>query len=543
MGEKNDVAPRIAGPLVPAQEDFHYPSEQAIERQQNPAPAVLAIELSGAEECTVTLRNSSGGTATTVAVPGSFGSWEVLTCVSEISKPKVFLQHTFRRWSLIVAAAPHTAPTLLRSSVGSAADILMPRYNLTATEPSYFTRAVHERADYIGRRMLADTNGEPTIIGAMRYEAPAQEYALFGTNAAPIKWVTSPDGVIKRSDRALLELGNNDTAAGCAFTQVVQGYYLAGYLNVSIFRFGTLEAAQAACCSSAATCGGITKEREPSTGAAYTLRAGKSLKVGKPTDEAWLCLSCASEGSVIFDPWKVAGFRPGAASSEYKSGLVGGFLRVVAVGVFDRALGKGIEMLTFGPSLNASHQVLVRLRVVDASTAAAPASHRYRYFRACLDSSSEMEPVAGARLFYGELMRYAANVEQFFSGTAITLPEEDQRQLDMSYGAILLGITDWVGNKQNYGAGAVYWGPGGSLSLTTLALLNPMLWFGLVTPALDALGYYLDRFVSVDGQLPGKCRALPANMTVGNFDDGYADYGRIIDLYVRAVQPGLVLSQ
>jgi hypothetical protein len=69
-----------------------------------------------------------------------------------------------------------------------------------------------------------------------------------------------------------------------------------------------------------------------------------------------------------------------------------------------------------------------------------------------------MEPAVGAQVFYSELMRYSASVhvEQFFSGTAITLPGADQRQLDVSDGAILVSVTDWVGNTQNYGAGAVY---------------------------------------------------------------------------------------
>ena len=70
-------------------------------------------------------------------------------------------------------------------------------------------------------------------------------------------------------------------------------------------------------------------------------------------------------------------------------------------------------------------------------------------------------------------------------------------------------------------------------ALPTVALINPMLWYGLLTPALNALGYYFDEFVDADGKLPGKCRALPQNMSAGNYDDGYADYGRLIDVYVR----------
>ena len=78
----------------------------------------------------------------------------------------------------------------------------MPRYNFTSIEPDYFLRAVHERDDYIGRRMLEVSGGEPTIVDAMRFESPGQEYALFGVNEAPVKWVACPDGVIKRSDAA-----------------------------------------------------------------------------------------------------------------------------------------------------------------------------------------------------------------------------------------------------------------------------------------------------------------------------------------------------
>ena len=300
-----------------------------------------------------------------------------------------------------------------------------------------------------------------------------------------------------------------------------------------------------ACCASVAPniCGGVTKELNESGEVLYSLRAGTRLETGKPADESWLCLICASARSVVFDPWAVVGFLPDSSVSEYKSGLLSGFLRVVSVSVWDRSVNRGIELLTFGSFLNASHQVFVRLRSVNGSTVGGggdgdvDASSAFRYFFASTTGWGEMSQEEGDRLFYSELLRYADDIHTglFGNATQLLLPAADQRQHDMAFGAILLSYTDWVGNEENYGAGAVYWGPNGSLSLTTFALINPMLWFGMTTVALEHFGYYLAHFVADDGRLPGKCRGLPSNMTDGNFNDGLSDYGRLLDMYTRAV--------
>lgn len=319
---------------------------------------------------------------------------------------------------------------------------------------------------------------------------------------------------------------------------------MAGYLNATRVRFTNLTAAMQSCCASTEpnVCGGITKEIAASGGVLYSLRAGTKLETGKPTDESWLCLSCASARSVVFDPWAVVGFTPDSSMSEYKSGLLGGFLRVVALSVWDKSVGRGIEMLTFGCLVNTSHQVLVRLRTVNGSTIGGGSDTdetvpAFRYFFASTTGWGEMPQGEGARLFYRELLKYSSYVreELFGNATQLLLPTADQRQHDMAMGAILLSFTDWVGNAQNYGAGAVYWGPNGSLSLTTFALINPMLWFGMTSVALEHFGYYLRNFIAADGRLPGKCRGLPVNVTHGNFNDGMADYGRLLDMYTRAV--------
>lgn len=259
-------------------------------------------------------------------------------------------------------------------------------------------------------------------------------------------------------------MGDNDTSAGCRFSRSTPGLYLAGYLNATRIRFTSLAAAMEACCASVApnTCGGITKEVSESGEILFSLRAGTKLATGKPADESWLCLSCASARSVVFDPWAAVGFTPNSDLSEYKSGLLDGFLRVVAVSVWDRSARRGIELLTFGSNMNASHQVFVRLRAVNGSTVGggsegADASTSFRYFFASTTGWGEMPQEEGAALFYSELFRYAAHVHQdlFGNATQLLLPAADQRQHDMAFGAILLSYTDWVGNAQNYGAGAV----------------------------------------------------------------------------------------
>jgi hypothetical protein len=242
------------------------------------------------------------------------------------------------------------------------------------------------------------------------------------------------------------------------------------------------------------------------------------------------------------------------AASNYQSGLLGGYLRAVGVAVFDAVRREGFESLTFAPDVNATHQVLIRIRCVktgsgsnsgvsnhggeegedDVVDGGANADNRglkqergdagtnthapplgpcqWRYFRASINNGvSELTSPADVSFYYAQLLRYRDGVEEFFAGSLeLDLPPaETTRQFDMTRGAVVVTNTDFVGLGQNYGAGSVYWGPGGTLLLTTCAMSNSLLRLGLFDRALDLVGYYMSNFVAQDGKLPGKCAAAP----------------------------------
>jgi hypothetical protein len=341
--------------------------------------------------------------------------------------------------------------------------------------------------------------------------------------------------------------------------------------------YHTLAQAQAACCGLGSTCGGVTTEPK-STDGIYTLRTAGQVAVGAPTDVTWVCTSC-DVPNPVFTPTaalssSISSFAANTrsrrlsdslsvlssdsinismATSNYQSGLLGGYLRAVGVAVFDTVRREGFESLMFAPDVNATHQVLIRIRcvktgvgaggvggsggvggegdVVDGganndkkdlgqergdagvNTHAPPLGPcQWRYFRASIDNGvSELTSPADVSFYYSQLLRYRDGVDEFFAGSLeLDLPPaETTRQFDMTRGAVVVTNTDFVGLGQNYGAGSVYWGPGGTLLLTTCAMSNSLLRLGLFDRALDLVGYYMSNFVAQDGKLPGKCAAAP----------------------------------
>lgn len=70
----------------------------------------------------------------------------------------------------------------LRKSNGQMAALRQPRYNFTAGEPDYFTRAANDPDDFLGKRIVASSGyGEASFKTAMKYLAPTPDYTLIGT--------------------------------------------------------------------------------------------------------------------------------------------------------------------------------------------------------------------------------------------------------------------------------------------------------------------------------------------------------------------------
>ena len=124
----------------------------------DPVTGVCSVQLrKNVTATSAGLPAEQAGSDGNVTVPGLFAGWEILACVAAdgTKTQRVVMQHIFRRWSVLVAVSGTSGAAVisLRSSVGAAAEIVMPRYNFTAVEPDYFLRAVHERGDYVSTRI------------------------------------------------------------------------------------------------------------------------------------------------------------------------------------------------------------------------------------------------------------------------------------------------------------------------------------------------------------------------------------------------------
>lgn len=196
------------------------------ERRSNPPPQVTAVAITD-HGCEVTVADSVAGVPGPIPTTNGTVEWVAYGCfhASGVRGATVAVGQTFRRWSRLVFLNSTSVIVDLRSSVGSATDITQLRYNFTAREPNYFDRAHREYNDYLGRRIVNGSRfGEPNFVETSRYLAPAQEYAMIGTNNASVKWIVCPDGVVKRSDQALLEPVLDASPARCEFGDPAAGY-------------------------------------------------------------------------------------------------------------------------------------------------------------------------------------------------------------------------------------------------------------------------------------------------------------------------------
>jgi hypothetical protein len=371
-------------------------------------------------------------------------------------------------------------------------------------------------ADYLGSRILAEGSGEPNFQTAAKYMAPARDQTLIGTADSTMAWVIASDGRIRRGDA-------------------------------------------------------------PSQDA--------------HRDDEWAVLPNIS--LLVFDPKSVVSHWPQRFTS-YKSSLLDGWGRAGHVGAWDSVAQKGFELLAVAPNRTMDAQILIR---IGEATCAAAATTRvttscgistYRYFRSgdhgpdlqVVDAYQEPEP-DGKRFYQALLTEHERwNGPLFFSDTSmkIRLPYAERRVTDMARASLTMGLTIYRGLVPNYGTGG-YWtqwygapdgdgngeinarmpwtpcrldeGACASLPMQSFAMDNALLEWGLHGPAQARIAFFLRRFVRHDGTInllnwnskptgPARCPfdgPADANDTsLPQFNDGLADYGRTIDMWVRAVE-------
>lgn len=152
--------------------------------------------------------------------------------------------------------------------------------------------------------------------------------------------------------------------------------------------------------------------------------------------------STVADASIAFDPAHHVSYWPKQFFSDYKSGLVGGHLRISSFGCFDMSASAGFETMTVAPMINGTHQVLIRLN--ETTTAG---TNLVTYFAAPeAGNVVELPANQGSTLFFTSIYdEYEAWSSFFETGATFTLPSSERRQTDMAHAAIVSAVTNFVG--------------------------------------------------------------------------------------------------
>lgn len=239
-------------------------------------------------------------------------------------------------------------------------------------------------------------------------------------------------------------------------------------------------------------------------------------------------------GTLIFDTAAIADFWPVTNWSVVKSGLVGGYLRIVATVSFDVESGCGVEQIAFAPASDPSGAALVRLRSTNGTESSGQDSSLsgFHYYNA--SHGGGVSPLdGGASTFYSFLFKEQSQWEDVLKKAATaTLPgAEGRRQVDGMFGGISAAISLYVGNASSYGDGGAYWAPNGSLTSEVAPVAEALLSLGLRNLAKGIVGYYFEFFIREDGSLP-ECD----DCAIGGFGDALADYGEMLEIFCRTAR-------
>ena len=227
-----EPAPPPAPPApVPDIEDAFYPTEEAAERA---AAAVPTVASAGRGTCVLV---SPAGGARATAAPGDAvfgGNWTVLAVYAG---GEVALERRWARWSLLVLANPAGRSLALRRPLGDVGKISLARYDLAAVQPDYFQRAASDPKDYIGQRIITDSeHGEASFLTAAKFLPPIADFVVIGDTGAPVKAVVAMDGTVKRSD------GGDDSRGQCCHLDAPQ---YAEWIVVNGMQWGHLNGSTA----------------------------------------------------------------------------------------------------------------------------------------------------------------------------------------------------------------------------------------------------------------------------------------------------------
>lgn len=513
--KEGDPKPLPPPAPVPDIEDPFYPAEEGSEFATANIPTVVSITSDG---LSCMLSNPTGGAQQSASV-GSlvFQNWSVVAILPESGpvysqQPAlVVMERRWQKWGLIVYVSVRGDSKwdrTIRKPLGYLNMTQNFRFNFTASDSAYFQKAANDPSDFLGGRIVADSqDGEASYLTAAKFLPPIKDYVVIGDINTPVKAVVTMNGKIKRSDGTIFE--------------------------------PPLEGGTTLTCITSADC------------------------IVPPRDRSYCYQGqCIPGGGIVFDGAAYFGFDQDF--SEQQAGVLGGHLRVASVGCFNKDNSTGFEMMSIGPLDLNNDTLLVAIRKYSNS---GPLNSPYDYLsvsldrRPCEGQTSSVPYCAGgkccevtAESFYSAVAAHSMEWSTSFQrAMQASIPYTERRQLDMAKGVIVSTSTVYSGNEPNYGTG-VYWkssppvrammdtvGVPGSLPLTTLAFNDALLRWGMFDSALAKIGFYLDNFVFANGTIDmGHWKDIWPDGGDGQYNctypDGLTDMGKIVQLYVDAVR-------
>ena len=553
-GSPCDLYTRLSPPLpppppqpVPAVVATFYPPEEREEKAGARAPIVVTAD-AHSKECI--LEDPLSGERSVVLRPGDytdFGGWQVLaigvlksnvvvascnitsakqtcnngqqqqqqqqlgnnttaTATDTTTTTVVVLERNFERWGLFVYVSEGSTGEMLRlrKSSGAIDALQQTRFNFTDHQPDYFEQATSDPNDYIGRRIIEDSPfGEASYDTASKFLTPALDVTIIGRPEAYLIFSVGSDGKVRPC-------------------------------NVSQDE----------------------PIPQPAAGLGDSLGRGVGNMMTSATSLPGLAPAVLPRPPILFDPANWLSHYPGngANFSDYKSGLVGGTLRVADVTCYDHAADLGFTLQAFVPQTGSPYVVLIRLIEHHRGTSPGAVSATTNTTYISADYETGVLTKSDAETFFASLFGYHSHWSFVFGqGMRLTLPYSERRQVDMARGALAATATLWHGNFPNYGTG-IYWhgsppaasmtdtsGISDSLPLTSLAFDGALLDWGLFDSAQAKFGAYLDTFIFANGTVDmGHWKDVWADAGVGQynctFPDGLSDHGRLLEMYTTFVR-------
>eukprot|EP00052_Salpingoeca_macrocollata_P022678 m.197901 g.197901 ORF g.197901 m.197901 type:complete len:939 (+) comp21867_c0_seq3:48-2864(+) len=196
---------------VPPVEDVHYPDAEVQERATAVVPALVSASVAGQYA-----ELESSGIRTQVSVGYSAFDFVLLAVFHHGSDDLVVLERTFAQWGFVVLLSAHTGGEVarLRKGTGQPYNLVMPNYQALENTPCYQDYVRNQPEDYIGMRIVAETQGEANFTAAIKYMAPQRDYAAIGSIQPYQKYSVAPDGRIKTADDSIYTTATVANATG-----------------------------------------------------------------------------------------------------------------------------------------------------------------------------------------------------------------------------------------------------------------------------------------------------------------------------------------